>query len=227
MPAATSPAPRPNAAPFVPAQRAPTQQHPHDQQFVQRPTAAPFVPATAGNGGTAAPRFSSHDVRASAQDARQGGQDAAAGGGAAPREPQMGFGGRARDWGSGGGSGGMGRPMGGGGGYSARGPRKNQQGFHGDLRTDPRMEAQLFSDQIATGLNFDKYDEIPVETSGRLCPPGIETFDSAELPASLLRNLQLCGFSKPTPVQKYSIPIGLANRDMMACAQTGSGKTGA
>jgi ATP-dependent RNA helicase DDX3X len=94
------------------------------------------------------------------------------------------------------------------------------------VRESKQREAQLFSSQITTGINFDKFDDIPVEMSGRACPEGIESFDQADLPESLQRNLKLCGFAKPTPVQKHSIPIGFSQRDMMACAQTGSGKTG-
>lgn len=70
-----------------------------------------------------------------------------------------------------------------------------------------------------------QYDEIEVETSDG-CPPAVTTFAESELPEAVLRNVELCKFTKPTPIQKYAIPVGLAMRDMMACAQTGSGKTG-
>lgn len=95
------------------------------------------------------------------------------------------------------------------------------------MRPDKRLERQLYEKEIqqTTGINFDSYDDIPVETSGSDVPPPIETYDKETIGEDLFRNVQLCGYTKPTPVQKYSIPIASANRDLMACAQTGSGKT--
>ena len=58
-------------------------------------------------------------------------------------------------------------------------------------------------------------------------PSPIASFEEAQLPPALAANTIRCKYTKPTPVQKYSIPIGLARRDLMACAQTGSGKTAA
>ena len=53
------------------------------------------------------------------------------------------------------------------------------------------------------------------------------TFDSLGLRAELLRAVEAQGFSTPTPVQTRSIPLVLAGHDLMASAQTGTGKTAA
>ena len=90
------------------------------------------------------------------------------------------------------------------------------------------MEATLFSSDghVTQGINFSHYDSIEVETSGRDCPDPLEEFNDEVLGERLFKNIKLAHFTKPTPVQKYSVPIGFVGRDMMACAQTGSGKTG-
>ena len=94
----------------------------------------------------------------------------------------------------------------------------NERGFHGDMRPDPRLERRLFSkdDVQTTGINFDNYDDIPVETSGTDVPEPIDDYTIETIGEDLMRNTQLCGYNKPTPVQKYSVPIGTAGRDLMA-----------
>ena len=78
---------------------------------------------------------------------------------------------------------------------------------------------------MAAGLNFDKYDEIAVEATGNNPPKNISAFEECGFFETTMKNIQLCNYKRPTPVQKYAIPIIMAGRDLMACAQTGSGKT--
>ncbi|HEX7182836.1 MAG TPA: DEAD/DEAH box helicase [Thermoanaerobaculia bacterium] len=52
-------------------------------------------------------------------------------------------------------------------------------------------------------------------------------FSDFDLHPGLLRGVQALGFESPTPIQADAIPPGLAGRDLLACAMTGSGKTAA
>jgi ATP-dependent RNA helicase RhlE len=52
-------------------------------------------------------------------------------------------------------------------------------------------------------------------------------FDSFELAPELLRALDEQGYVEPTPIQREAIPQGLAGRDVVGSAQTGTGKTAA
>lgn len=79
-----------------------------------------------------------------------------------------------------------------------------------------------------SGINFDKYEDIPVEATGNDVPPHINSFEDVKNLTEIIRsNISLARYATPTPVQKYAIPIIISHRDVMACAQTGSGKTAA
>ncbi len=53
------------------------------------------------------------------------------------------------------------------------------------------------------------------------------TFHDFKFHPRLLDGLDAMGFSKPTPIQEQAIPVILDKKDLIACAQTGTGKTAA
>ena len=53
------------------------------------------------------------------------------------------------------------------------------------------------------------------------------TFNELGFEPQLQEGLDLMGFEKPTPIQEQAIPSILNNKDLIACAQTGTGKTAA
>ena len=126
-----------------------------------------------------------------------------------------------------------GSSYGGGGGSVARGSGDGQwrDGKHVPGPANQRMERELFGvpndpSKVQSGINFANYDDIPVEASGHDVPEPVLQFTNPPLDDHLLSNIKLASYKTPTPVQKYSIPIVMGGRDLMACAQTGSGKTG-
>ncbi|CAN6829133.1 unnamed protein product [Brassica oleracea] len=87
------------------------------------------------------------------------------------------------------------------------------------------------ADQENTSIDFDDYEDTventPIETSGEVVPPPVHAFADIDLGEALNLNIRRCKYVTPTPIQRHAIPILLAGRDLMACAQTGSGKTAA
>ncbi len=52
-------------------------------------------------------------------------------------------------------------------------------------------------------------------------------FKALNLSSDLMRALESMKYSVPTPIQAQAIPVGLEGRDLIGCAQTGTGKTAA
>ncbi|KAK8568700.1 hypothetical protein V6N13_106595 [Hibiscus sabdariffa] len=103
-------------------------------------------------------------------------------------------------------------------------------------RRNPNWEDEKFDElevvddtleEANVANNLEAYEDIPVQASGDNIPPPVRTFDEINLGDGLKQNIRRCNYIKPTPIQRHAIPIAVAGRDLMACAQTGSGKTAA
>eukprot|EP00929_Paragymnodinium_shiwhaense_P118656 TRINITY_DN9056_c0_g1_i1.p1 TRINITY_DN9056_c0_g1~~TRINITY_DN9056_c0_g1_i1.p1 ORF type:complete len:1085 (-),score=232.84 TRINITY_DN9056_c0_g1_i1:73-3327(-) len=101
-------------------------------------------------------------------------------------------------------------------------------------------EIAYFAKDLQSGMgeDFSLYDHVPCTISGPKGEaisniPQLTMFEDLYkelgryMPEELINNVRRCGYERPTPVQRYAVPAGVIGRDMMVCAQTGSGKTAA
>ncbi|KHJ90088.1 helicase protein, partial [Oesophagostomum dentatum] len=103
--------------------------------------------------------------------------------------------------------------------YALQRQQINAVAIHGDLK---QFERERNLELFRNGTN-------PVLVATAVAARGLDipNFADAKMHEWVQQNVDKSGYKKPTPVQKYSIPTLLGNRDLMSCAQTGSGKTAA
>ena len=99
-------------------------------------------------------------------------------------------------------------------------PRDNRE--NGNRPPQQQQQQQKERSQPPPGMTPQRNDE-RVERGGGSLASG--AFDGLGLATPLLRAVATKGYRKPTPIQAKAIPAVLDGRDVMAAAQTGTGKT--
>ncbi|PWY92862.1 DEAD/DEAH box RNA helicase [Aspergillus heteromorphus CBS 117.55] len=104
---------------------------------------------------------------------------------------------------------------------------KDEFGDVGPQNTE--LEEMLFRNDYInrTGLKIGNLQNIEVIAESRERPNPVKSFDDAGLHPIVRENIRLCCYELPTPIQAYCIPAVLTGHDLIAIAQTGSGKTAA
>ncbi|KAF9194610.1 hypothetical protein BGZ50_005970 [Haplosporangium sp. Z 11] len=88
-----------------------------------------------------------------------------------------------------------------------------------DAPPNKALEKELFDEdsRIHRGIHFGK---------SRLLLYDIQ-FQELSLHHTVLENVKRMNYDEPTPIQKHASPLIMSGYDILACAQTGSGKTAA
>ncbi|XP_073151036.1 DEAD-box ATP-dependent RNA helicase 52C-like [Henckelia pumila] len=97
-----------------------------------------------------------------------------------------------------------------------------------ELEVLPEEEREILGKEPVIVNNVGAYDDMKVEVTGADVPPPETSFSEMGFYSRALEdNIKRCKYVNPTAIQRYAIPVAMAGRDLMASAQTGSGKTAA
>lgn len=78
-------------------------------------------------------------------------------------------------------------------------------------------------EEVRSRLNLD----VAVATDSPPAPAPIESFTDMCLHPSIMKDIAYHEYTRPTSIQAQAMPIALSGRDLLGCAETGSGKTAA
>lgn len=100
-----------------------------------------------------------------------------------------------------------------------------------DASDDREFKFHYIEHPVISELTVNQVDDIRmnlnIKVKGDKVGKPILEFQHCQLTETLNKNLAHFGYVTPTPIQMQVIPVGLSSRDVLACAQTGSGKTAA
>ncbi|XP_064003193.1 probable ATP-dependent RNA helicase DDX59 [Pogoniulus pusillus] len=102
-----------------------------------------------------------------------------------------------------------------------------------ESQTEACLDAPYFykDHSFILGLRDEQIENLKLQlgiaVQGQQVPRPIVEFEHCGFPETLNHNLKKSGYEVPTPIQMQMIPVGLLGRDIVASADTGSGKTAA
>ncbi|KAL5823957.1 hypothetical protein ACOSQ4_021857 [Xanthoceras sorbifolium] len=78
-------------------------------------------------------------------------------------------------------------------------------------------------EEVRSRLNVD----VTVASGSLLAPAPVESFMDMCLHTSIMKDIEFHKYTRPTSIQAQAMPVALSGRDLLGCAETGSGKTAA
>ncbi|KAF5177419.1 Atp-dependent rna helicase [Thalictrum thalictroides] len=78
-------------------------------------------------------------------------------------------------------------------------------------------------EEVRSRLNVD----VTVTSGSAPAPAPIESFADMCLHSSIMKDIAFHEYTRPTSIQAQAMPVALSGKDLLGCAETGSGKTAA
>ena len=108
---------------------------------------------------------------------------------------------------------------------AADGGRMDRAPVFATWRPSARVEA--LTEAQTTEIRERLGVTVEVEAGEPAVPSAIESFEDMTLARDIMADIRYREYDKPSPIQAQAIPVILSGRDVLGCAETGSGKTAA